>query len=97
MNELHDLVIRLDRQEASVGSLMAMPTRPRQEYYSLRDAAAIVGVSTSRIRQALREGDLSFSDIGGEGRATYRISREDIRQWLEAKRSSAARTVGSSA
>ena len=69
--------------EKKVEALLA---RPQREYLSIKEAAALCGVSTKHIRRAIKSGELPCSNVGGKKRATYRIARQAIAAWMEANR-----------
>ncbi len=76
----------LDQQEEIIGRLDRLETKTIQEYLSVEQTAATVGVSTKHVRRAMKRGELPYSNIGTNQRATYRIARHDIQTWMESKR-----------
>lgn len=50
-----------------------------QEFYSIKETAAVFGVHPSTIRRAIKKGFLSIIRIGNGPRSPYRISRESIK------------------
>lgn len=64
-----------------------MKDQPRQEWFSIKQAAALTGLEPKHIWRATRQGKLACSNLGvGEKRATIRIARRDIEAWAEAGR-----------
>ena len=55
---------------------------PPQELFSIRQAAALTGLSYKHIRRAVKKGELSCSNLGGDKRPTLRIARRDIDAWV---------------
>lgn len=74
---LESLSAKLD---AIAASLQAQPS---PEFYSIKQASRMVGVSCDHIRRAVVGGVLACSNVGTLNRATYRISRVDLLAWLE--------------
>lgn len=73
-NALAVLLARLD----AIEERLAQP-----EFYSIKQAAAVVGVSPDHIRRAVVAGSLACSNVGTLGRPTYRIARADLLAWVE--------------
>src|SRR5262249_20082502 len=59
---------------------------PAREFYSIKEAAQVVGVSDDHIRRAVVGGVLPCSNVGSMDRPTYRISRADLLAWMEARK-----------
>lgn len=57
---------------------IAMEDEPHT--YSLKEAAAIVGLHTKTLRRAIHDGELKAFG-GGKGGAVYRISRVELAKW----------------
>jgi excisionase family DNA binding protein len=72
---LQEIIDRLERIEQ----------KNVQEFFSVKDTAALVGVEAKHIRRAMEKGELLHSNIGTGKRATYRIARRDIDAWIESK------------
>ena len=64
---------RLERIEQLLQSSIQPP-----EFYSIKQAAKVVGVSTDHIRRAVVGGVLAASNVGTMARPTYRIARIDL-------------------
>lgn len=63
-----------------------MPRRPRgaaapdlQQYYALRECAAIANVSERTVRRAINAGDLRAHRIG----RSIRVAKTDFTAWIE--------------
>jgi excisionase family DNA binding protein len=69
---------RLERIEAMLRGALQPP-----EFYSIKGAAGVVGVSSDHIRRAVVGGILPASNIGTPSRPTYRIARTDLLAWVE--------------
>ena len=52
-----------------------------QHTYSLKEAAAIVGMSTQTLRRAIVAGELKAFGGGERGGSSYRISRVELANW----------------
>lgn len=69
---------------ARLDQVLAQPPVPSApEFYSIKGAAAVVGVSVDHIRRAVVAGSLACSNVGTMGRPTYRIARADLLAWVE--------------
>ena len=53
------------------------------EFYSIKQAAKVVGVSADHIRRAVVGGVLAASNVGTMARPTYRIARSALLAWVE--------------
>jgi excisionase family DNA binding protein len=74
----------LETLSAKLDAIAAkLQAQPSPEYYSIKQAARVVGVSCDHIRRAVVGGMLACSNVGTMSRATYRISRVDLLAWLE--------------
>jgi excisionase family DNA binding protein len=62
---------------------------PPQEWFSIKETAALTGLSADHIRRAVSGGTLPCSNVGTNDRPTYRISRTDIAQWMERRKAGA--------
>jgi hypothetical protein len=84
-DELNEKLTTLIRQ-AIQESFNEFKQKPEQEWFSVEETAAIVGVESKHIRRAIDAGKLVPADItlGSDGRAFYRISRQDINDWMDA-------------
>jgi excisionase family DNA binding protein len=60
--------------------------RQAQEWLSIQDAARVVGVSRNHLRAAVRGGTLPVSNLGTPDRPLYRVSREDLKRWMEERK-----------
>ncbi len=60
--------------------------QPRQEYFSISQAGAMTGLSSAHVRRAVTGGTLPCSKVGSHARPTYRISRDDIKAWMERRK-----------
>jgi len=69
---------RLERIEAMLRRAVQPP-----EFYSIKQAAGVVGVSPDHIRRAVVGGSLAASNVGTPSRPTYRIARADLLAWVE--------------
>ncbi len=57
----------------------------RQEYLCVKKAAAMCGLESKHIRRAMKRGEIPYSNVGSEKRATYRIARQDIVAWMQGR------------
>jgi excisionase family DNA binding protein len=53
------------------------------QFYTIKQAAGVVGVSADHIRRAVSGGMLAASNVGTMARPTYRIARADLLAWVE--------------
>src|SRR5262245_55657780 len=58
------------------------PQLPQQEWYSIKQVAALTGLSRRHVMRAIKQGRLLCSNVGTDKRATYRISHDDIESWM---------------
>jgi excisionase family DNA binding protein len=56
-----------------------------QEWFSVKQAAVLTGLSSKHIRRAIKRGELLCSDMALEGatKPTYRIARTHLATWME--------------
>jgi excisionase family DNA binding protein len=64
------------------------PKEPAQEpeWLSVQQAAAVTGLSEATIRRAITTGELRPANNGGTKRPLWRIKRQDLLAWMEAKK-----------
>ncbi len=62
---------------------------PAKEYLSIKEAAALSGLSATTIRRAVRAGSLPASDTGTALHPHYRIAKADFFAWMEKKKGGA--------
>jgi excisionase family DNA binding protein len=74
---------------AAVGTLQKKLEMPTQEWFSIKQASAYTGLSDDHIRRAVTSAMLPCSNVGSNDRPTYRISRKDLEEWLEKRKSGA--------
>ncbi len=90
-----ELARLLDTVLARLGRIedLLKPPRDRtpapQEWFSISDAAALVGLSTKHLRRALTGGTLPASNVGTPDRPLYRISRAELSAWMEKRKAGA--------
>jgi hypothetical protein len=60
--------------------------KTQHEWVSVKGAAALTGLSTKRIRRAIKRGELVVYNAGSGSRATDRIGRIDIETWMASMR-----------
>lgn len=87
-----DMVAFLESVAAKLDALRAALQPP--EFYSVKDAAKVVGVSADHVRRAVVRGALVASNVGTESRPTYRIARADLLAWVERGKSGPATPGG---
>ena len=86
-NILQTIAEKVDRIEKS----LAAPAGT-QEWFSIKKAAALMGVSEKHVRRAVVGGTLPCSNVGSPSRAIYRISRQDINEFMLLRRAGAVHT-----
>ena len=59
------------------------------EFLSIKQAAVVAGLSSTKIRREIKAGRLLASDIGTAAHPHYRIARADLHTWMEAHRGGA--------
>lgn len=55
---------------------------PAQEYFSIKNCAAVAGLSTDHIRKAVVGGTLVASDVGTKDHPLYRIHKDSLNKWM---------------
>lgn len=75
---------QLDRIEALLRAGVPAP-----EFYSIGEAAVVVGLSPDHVRRAVVGGTLACSNVGTAARPTYRIARADLLAWMERRKAGA--------
>jgi excisionase family DNA binding protein len=84
---LHEMTIvqaTLDLLESVAAKVDALQlTMQAPEFYSIKQAAKVVGVSADHIRRAVVGGVLAASNVGTMSRPTYRIARAALLAWVE--------------
>ena len=78
-----------ERIESLLVRLERAVTQPAQAWFSIKGAAALTGLSPAHIRRAVTGGTLACSNVGSMDRPTYRISREDIEEWMKRRKAGA--------
>lgn len=66
--------------------LLPLLSASLQRYLSIEQAASYAGLSTKHIRRAVKREELPCSNVGGSKRPTYRIDRQHIDAWMDARR-----------
>ena len=66
--------------------LSAVENRADADYLSIKDAAALTGLSSTTIRRAIKSSTLPASDLGTLAHSHYRIARSDLTAWMEKNR-----------
>jgi excisionase family DNA binding protein len=56
------------------------------EFLSIQQAAALTGLSATKIRREVKAGRLPASDAGTPAHPHYRIRKADLNAWLESSR-----------
>ena len=55
-------------------------------YYSTKQAAAVVGISETQMREAVNKGEIRWINVGlGKQRPRIRIAEADLRAWMDAR------------
>ncbi len=72
----------IDRAKQLVEKLELHVSVP-QEWYSIKDTAALTGLSSDNVRDAVLGGNLPASNMGSVDRPLYRISRAAINYWMK--------------
>lgn len=57
-----------------------------EELLTVEEVARQLKVSTKRVYKLIQAGDLEATNIGGEGRNIYRISRIDFNRYLQSRK-----------
>ena len=60
---------------------------PGLDYLTIRSVAETTQLSESHIRRAIRSGDSPASNVGTPDHPTWRISRKDLVEWMDRKKS----------
>ena len=55
---------------------------PAQEYFSIKNCAAVTGLSQDHIRKAVVGGTLVASDVGTKDHPLYRIHKSNLDKWM---------------
>lgn len=76
----------LERVDTHLRAADREPSRPEAEYLSIKQAAAVAGLSSTKIRREIKAGRLPASDIGTPAHPHYRIARSDLQAWMEKNR-----------
>lgn len=63
------------------------------EYFTVQEAAERLRMKEKRIREAIGRGDLRAYRVGAGTRGAFRISREDLNDWLT-RRATKPRNTG---
>jgi hypothetical protein len=72
---------------AGIIQLLAESGRAKQEFLSVEDAAAVLGLKSDKvIRGAMRRGELPYSNLSTEDGPDYRVTRADLLAWVESRR-----------
>lgn len=82
IHTLADVVAILKRVEKALD-------RSPLEYFSIEQATTITGLSDDHIRRAILGGTLPASNVGTPDRPYYRISRENLKDWMEQRKAGA--------
>lgn len=65
---------------------------PAQEWLSIKNIAVLTGISACQIRRSVTGGTLIASDLGTKDHPHYRISRDNLKKWID-EREGGARPV----
>lgn len=90
-DELRELSCLVQKVAVDVSSILKRLEHPGpvQEWFSIKDAAKIVGLSNDHVRRAVTGADLACSNVGTPDRPLYRISRTDLGEYMEQRKSGA--------
>jgi excisionase family DNA binding protein len=69
--------------------LTAAAERPRQEWFDIKEVAAMTGLSDTHVRRAIIGGTLLASNMGTPDRSIYRVRYSDIEAWMEKRKAGA--------
>jgi excisionase family DNA binding protein len=87
--ELHaELLERIEALTALVKQQNRRPM-PTPEWLDIKRAAVYLSLSGKTIRRAITSGMLPCSSVGTPDRATYRISRKDLDEYMERRKAGA--------
>jgi excisionase family DNA binding protein len=76
----------LARLESVLDRLERFSAPQSQEYLSIDQAAAVLGVEGKHIRRAVKAGQLTSSNISnGSRKPLYRIARRDLDEWVRSR------------
>ena len=80
---MKEILHRLDKLQQSLD-------QPKQEWFSIKQAAVLTGLSADHVRRAVTGGTLQCSNVGTNDRPTYPcISRKDIEDWMDKRKAGA--------
>src|SRR5262249_28302876 len=65
-----------------ISALEVRLTMPRREWFSIKEAAELTGLSSDHMRRAVVGGTLPARNQGSSSRPLYRISREKLNVWM---------------
>jgi excisionase family DNA binding protein len=87
----HALLTRLDALDAGMRWIeeTLKCRRVEQEWFSIKEAAVLTGLSAKHLRRAVLGGTLPASNVGTPDRPVYRISREDLKGWMDRRKAGA--------
>jgi excisionase family DNA binding protein len=89
--ELED---KLDRILAHTEVLVGRQTvSPSTDWLSIKEAAALTGLSAPTIRRAILSGALPATNKGSKRRPLYRVKRADLVTWMNANQSQGGHPV----
>jgi excisionase family DNA binding protein len=75
--------------KAAIEELREKQKSQRQEFLSIKDVAEVTGLSEVHVRRAVTGGTLACANVGTHGRPLYRISRRDLNEWFDKRKSGA--------
>jgi excisionase family DNA binding protein len=93
MEEMSRIEETLARIDHAVAHLLHLHQEARQEWLSIRQAAAVTGLSDTHVRRAVKKGELPASNAGTTGHPIWRIARLDLAQWMERRKGETAAAV----
>jgi excisionase family DNA binding protein len=83
---VEDLAGHLRALDRKLAQTLDDRTDTPEEYLSIKRAAALAGLSPTKIRREIKAGRLLASNAGTPLRPLYRIQRTDLEHWLENKK-----------
>lgn len=83
------LNVVIEQNQQLLERLRTRAEMPAQEWFSIGETAALIGTEYDHVYRAVKGSVLPASNVGGFDRATYRISRKDIEQWMERTKTNA--------
>ena len=95
LNDLEDRLAALESscRVSSSGGTSNVPAMngpgsllPGLDYLTIRSVAETTQLSESHIRRAIRRADLPASNVGTPDHPIWRISREDLVEWMDGKK-----------